>query len=174
MLFDIAFNFIIAKEGGYVDDPYDKGGATKYGISSRFIKVNDLKIKDVRELTLLQAKEIYHMFFWNPLKIDRINDSTIQLFLFDTAINCGKERAVELLQNSINSISHIAVDGKIGNETIGTCNTITQNNKNCKLLKQLLLSSRIAFYIHIVNNDETQRKFLKGWVNRTLEIFKNE
>ena len=105
MLFDIAFNFIIAKEGGYVDDPYDKGGATKYGISSRFIKANDLKIKDVKELTLLQAKEIYSIFFWHPLKIDKINDSTVQLFLFDTAVNCGKEKAVFLLQESISSIS---------------------------------------------------------------------
>lgn len=171
MLFDIAFNFVIAKEGGYVDDPYDKGGATKYGISSRFIKANDLKIKDVQELTLLQAKEIYSIFFWHPLKIDQINDSTVQLFLFDTAVNCGKEKAVFLLQDSINSISHIAVDGRIGNETIGTCNSITSQPKQCKLLKQLLLSSRIAFYMNIVNKNESQRRFLRGWVNRTLEVF---
>lgn len=172
MVFEIAFNFIIAKEGGYVDDPYDKGGATKYGISSSFIKANDLKIKDIKELTLLQAKEIYHMFFWNPLKIDSFNDSTVQLFLFDTAVNCGNEKAALLLQSSINSISHIAVDGKIGNETIRTCNDITFSNKNCKLLKQLLLSSRISYYIHIVNSDESQRRFLKGWVNRAVDVFK--
>lgn len=171
MLFDIAFNFIIAKEGGYIDDPYDKGGATKYGISSRFIKANDLKIKNVQELTLLQAKEIYSIFFWHPLKIDKINDSTVQLFLFDTAVNCGKEKAVFLLQDSINSISHIAVDGKIGNETIGTCNSITSQPKSCKLLKQLLLASRISYYMHIINSNESQRRFLKGWVNRTLEVF---
>lgn len=174
MLFDIAFNFIIAKEGGYVDDPYDKGGATKYGISSRFIKANDLKIKDVRELTLLQAKEIYSIFFWHPLKIDKINDSTVQLFLFDTAVNCGKEKAVFLLQESISSISDIAIDGIIGNETIGTCNSITSQPKLRKLLKQLLLSKRIAYYVHVVNVNNSQRRFLKGWVNRTLEIFKNE
>ena len=174
MLFDVAFNFIIAKEGGYIDDPYDKGGATKYGISSRFIKANDLKIKDVRELTLLQAKEIYSIFFWQPLKIDKINDSTVQLFLFDTAVNCGKEKAVFLLQESINSISNIAVDGRIGNETIGTCNSITSQPKQYKLLKQLLLSKRIAYYVHVVNVDESQRKFLRGWVNRALEVFKNE
>ena len=173
MIFDVAFNFIIAKEGGYVEDPYDKGGATKYGISSKFIQANDLKIKDVKELTLLQAKEIYYIFFWNPLKLDQFNDSTVQLFVFDTSINCGKEKAATLLQTSINSISHIAVDGKIGNETIGTCNNIISNNKNCKILKQLLLSSRIAYYMHIVNQDETQRRFLKGWVNRTLEVFKS-
>lgn len=174
MVFETAFDFIIAKEGGYVDDPYDKGGATKYGISSEFIKRNELKIKSVKDLTLLQAKEIYHMFFWNPLKIDRFNDSIVQLFLFDTAVNCGNERAAILLQNSINSISHIAVDGKIGNETISACNNITSQDNSNKLLKQLMLSSRIAFYMHIVNNNETQRRFLKGWINRTLDVFKNE
>ena len=174
MIFDVAFNFIIAKEGGYVEDPYDKGGATKYGISSKFIQANDLKIKDVKELTLLQAKEIYSIFFWNPLKIDQINDSTVQLFLFDTAVNCGKEKAVFLLQESVNSISDIAVDGRIGNETIGTCNSITSQPKQCKLLKQLLLSKRIAYYVHVVNVDKSQRRFLRGWVNRTLEVFKNE
>ena len=172
MVFETAFDFIIAKEGGYIEDPYDKGGATKYGISARFIKTNDLKIKDVKDLTLLQAKEIYHMFFWNTLKIDQFNDSTVQLFLFDTAVNCGNEKAAMLLQSSINSISHIAVDGKIGNETIGTCNNITSNTNNNKILKQLMLSSRIAYYMHIVGNDITQRRFLKGWVNRTTDIFK--
>ena len=172
MVFETAFNFVIAKEGGYVDDPYDKGGATKYGISSRFIKANDLKIKDVKELTLLQAKEIYHMFFWNPLKIDSFNDSTVQLFLFDTAINCGNEKAALLLQSSINSISHIAVDGKIGNETISTCNNITSNDSNNKLLKRLMLSNRIAYYMHIIESNETQRRFLKGWVNRAVDVFK--
>ncbi len=172
MVFETAFDFIIAKEGGYVDDPYDKGGATKFGISSRFIKNNDLKIANVKDLTLLQAKEIYHMFFWNPLKIDRFNDSTVQLFIFDTAVNCGNERASLLLQNSINSISHIAVDGRIGNETINTCNNITSQENNSKLLKQLLLSSRIAFYMHIVSSNESQRKFLKGWINRANDVFK--
>lgn len=172
MVFETAFNFVIDKEGGYIDDPFDSGGATKYGISSSFIKTNELKIKDIKELTLLQAKEIYHMFFWNPLKIDQFNDSIVQLFLFDTAVNCGNERAALLLQSSIHSISHIAIDGKIGRETIRTCNNITSSASNNKLLKRLMLANRIAYYIHIVESNETQRRFLKGWVNRAIDIFK--
>lgn len=172
MLFESAFDWIISKEGGYVDNPFDKGGATKYGISSRFIKANDLKINDVKDLSIAEAKQIYRMFFWNPLLVENFSDSTVQLFVFDTAVNCGNSKAIDMLQTSVNSISHIAVDGKLGNETIGTCNNITSNSYTNKILKQLLLSSRIAYYVHVVNNNESQRRFLKGWINRTLDVFK--
>ena len=171
MFFEEAFNFVMRQEGGYVNDPHDRGGATKYGISSAFIKANNIKIEDVNELTVDQAKSIYNMYFWNPLKVDQFTDSIVQLFLFDTAVNCGVGRAADFLQRSVNALSRIKLDGIIGKETINACNNLCLDKTDNKRLKELLKSSRIGLYLHIVNSNETQRRFIKGWMNRTLEIF---
>ena len=171
MDFERAFNFVIGQEGGYSNNPNDRGGETNYGISSRFIQANGIKIKSVRDMTLQQAKEIYQVYFWNPLKIDSFKDDIVQLFLFDTAVNCGAGRAIDFLQASINAISRIAVDGKIGQETIGTCNKITDKDSDRNTLIELLRANRMGFYAHIVRTNESQRCFLKGWINRTKELF---
>ena len=141
MEFESALRFVLSQEGTYSNDPYDRGGETKYGISSNFIKANAIELSNIRDLTLSQAKEIYLTFFWNPLKINGFIDSIVQLYLFDTAVNCGNARAIEFLQSSINTLSHIAVDGIIGNETTRTCNDLCIPSTTNKILKSLLEAS---------------------------------
>ena len=58
-LFDKAMNFVGLMEGGYVNDPIDKGGETKYGISKR-----SYPNLDIKNLTKEQAREIYYKDFW--------------------------------------------------------------------------------------------------------------
>ena len=171
MQFEEAFNFIMKYEGGYANHPSDKGGETNYGISSRFIRASGIKIKSVRDMTVQQAKEIYQVYFWNPIKAECFTDDLVQLFMFDTSVNCGASRAIDFLQSSINAISKIAVDGKIGNETISTCNKITSNERDRKILLELLKAARVGLYSHIVRNNDSQRVFLKGWINRVVELF---
>ena len=171
MDFERAFNFVVKQEGGYSNNPNDRGGETNYGISTRFIQANGIKIKNVRDMTLQQAKEIYQVYFWNPLRIDGFKDDMVQLFLFDTAVNCGAGRAIDFLQSSINALAHIAVDGKIGPETIRTCNRITDKDSDRDTLIQLLRANRMGFYAHIVRTNESQRCFIKGWINRTRDLF---
>ena len=57
--FDRAFRFLIGEEGGYVNDPADPGGETKFGISKRAYPQLDIK-----SLTLDQAKAIYRRDYW--------------------------------------------------------------------------------------------------------------
>ena len=52
--FDSAFTIILGSEGGYVNDPRDSGGETKYGIAKKFYPNLDIK-----NLTVEQAKAIY-------------------------------------------------------------------------------------------------------------------
>ena len=172
MQFEQAFNHIIKFEGGYVNHPSDPGGETNYGISKRFIQANGLKIKSIKDMTLQQAKEIYQVYFWQPIKAEYITDDATQLFLFDTAVNCGAPRAIDFLQIAINSFYPIAIDGKIGKETITTCNKITEG-KDKVLFHELLIANRIGYYEHIIRNNEKLRAFLRGWINRVTEIFKN-
>ena len=82
MAFDTAFLDTIGLEKGYVNDPNDPGGETKYGISKRSYPNIDIK-----NLTLAEAKVIYKRDFWNKLKLDKVNNIQIAGEIFDTAVN---------------------------------------------------------------------------------------
>lgn len=108
MTFDQAFEDIIFFEGGYVNDPRDPGGETKYGISKRsFPEVN------IKELTLDQAKEIYKKNYWEQTRCDDL-PSYLRLPVFDCAVNQGTISAIILLQRC----SGVPVDGILGSKTL--------------------------------------------------------
>jgi len=60
---------VLKREGGYVDDPTDRGGETKYGISKRSYPQLDIK-----NLTLEQALEIYRKDYWKPSRVEKLPD----------------------------------------------------------------------------------------------------
>jgi lysozyme family protein len=81
--FDDAFDAVIGVEGGYVNDPADPGGETKYGITKR-----SYPNLDIANLTLDEAKAIYQRDYWNPLSLDT-EPYSVALLLFDAAVNQG-------------------------------------------------------------------------------------
>ncbi len=78
-------------EGGYVDNPADPGGETKFGISKRFHL--DL---DIKNLTEDQAAEIYRREYWEPNGCDAL-PWPLDMCVFDTAVNMGAHEAAQLL-----------------------------------------------------------------------------
>lgn len=103
-----AVDSVLGHEGGYVDDPHDPGGCTKYGISSRAYP--DL---DITSLTREQAREIYRSDYWDPCRCDEL-PSGVDLLVFDCAVNQGRHAAIVILQQATGA----AVDGIIGPQTI--------------------------------------------------------
>lgn len=154
------FNEIIEKilehEGGYVNDPTDMGGETKYGITKRFYPNVDIK-----NLTVEQAKKIYHQDYWRIAKVDDIPDNLKHMY-FDMCVNMGTKRAIKILQKSANSKGHkLVVDGKIGSKTINAL-----SNVELKRVK----AYRIKYYADLVSEKPNQEKFYYGWVKRVLDI----
>jgi lysozyme family protein len=87
MSFDQIMAFVLKHEGGYVNDPRDPGGETKYGISKRaYPRVN------IKALTLEGAREIYRRDYWD--RLGGIEDDLCRMAAFDTAVNCGISRAI--------------------------------------------------------------------------------
>lgn len=93
-VFAKAFTFSRQWEGGYVNDPKDPGGETKYGISKRAYPDLDIKL-----LTLEEAKKIYQRDYWDALP-DISNDG-LKIAAFDTAINVGLGRTKLWLANAV-------------------------------------------------------------------------
>ena len=76
-------NWILKAEGGYVNDPNDPGGETKYGISKAAYP--DL---DIAGLTINQAMDIYEKDYWNANGLDNY-DIKVAFMLFDIAVLQG-------------------------------------------------------------------------------------
>lgn len=117
--FDIEFDKLILKEGGYVNDPDDAGGETYLGISRRHnprwagwqiideyknskIKSRNLtkSLKQNYKLTNL-ARRLYKNYYWDIIELDDIPSQEIAHQLFDTCVNCGVTTAIRIAQQII-------------------------------------------------------------------------
>lgn len=154
MKFNEAIEHILKHEGGYVNDPDDLGGETNMGITKRFYPDVDIK-----NLTVEQAKEIYKRDYWDKAKCDALPEN-VRLMHFDTAVNMGIGRANKFLQEAIG----VTVDGIVGKNTLAAAH-------KCNL--KVYARVRLIFYTNIVLNKPVQKKFLKGWYNRTLDVLIN-
>lgn len=98
------FARVIGHEGGYVNDPRDPGGETKFGISKRaYPKLN------IRALTLERAQAIYWSDYWLACRCDSLPKDCDGL-VFDAAVNHGPSVALRLLQAALG----VAQDGNFG------------------------------------------------------------
>ena len=159
--FDKAFKLTIGHEGGYVDDPNDRGGETKYGITKR-----QYPNIDIKNLTLKEAKEIYKRDYYDE-KYDNFSKD-IAIELFDTGVNMGVYTAKKFLQEALNLLNRngknfddLEVDGIIGLKTLEAYKKVDPK----KLLK-VLNGLQLQRYMTIAINDKTQEKFINGWLNR--------
>jgi lysozyme family protein len=161
--FDIAFERTIGLEGGYSNNPADRGGPTKFGLSQ---KANpDL---DIPTLTVQQAKEIYRKRYWNPLKPERIASEIIQLEIFDTAVNCGLGTAQLIVQRALNFLGEtLAEDGQVGSLTIAALNRWIGKDSLC--LFKCLNGFQFMHYVEIVKSRPGQKIFSRGWMKRIQE-----
>lgn len=142
----------LKKEGGYVNDPADRGGATKYGISSKSYPKEDIK-----NLTKDRAIELYHRDFWQKPKISFIEDDEVAMLVFDIGVNVGSNRSIKFLQRALNEIyNSLTVDGIMGNHTLKATNAADKD----KLL--YLYKKHAKQYYESLN----QPRFIKGWLNR--------
>ena len=145
MDFDTAFNRLIDSEGGYVNDPADPGGETKFGISKR--SYPDV---DIANLTLEQAKAIYLRDFWNPL-----GDAhpAIKFQCFDFAVNSGIGTAIRKLQLAVG----VADDGHWGPKSAAALAAMDLNDVLMRFAAQRLL---------FMTSLSTWGEFGKGWARR--------
>lgn len=188
MSFDRAVKHTIHHEGGYADDPADRGGETYVGISRVYWPdwegwaVVDSKKKLPGFPKLLYAdpsmiravNTFYKTHYWDTISGDALDalDAEIAAEAFDVAVNMGTKRSGQFIQQALNifnrngsTYGEIVVDGKIGPATISTLRKFLEKDTPEMFLKVQLLQ-RGAFYMRIAEADETQERFIRGWINR--------
>lgn len=159
MNFDKAINRILPQEGGFTKNPIDRGNwtsgrigvgklnGTKYGISAMMYPNLDIK-----NLTWPQAKDIYLMDFWTPLRADQFHDG-VAYQLLDFAINSGIKNTTQALQRAIG----VNDDGHFGPVSLAAAENISESD-----LIMLLLAERLDFMVSV----STWVEFGKGWARR--------
>lgn len=152
-----AVEVVLKHEGGYVNDPSDPGGETRWGISKR--SYPDL---DIASLTREEAIAIYKRDWWDRYGYGRIKGADVAAKLMDMAVNMGPGTAHRLLQQALVWIGHpVRIDGIIGPETIGATNAADPD----RLLQALRYLSAQHYY-QLVRANRRLERFLVGWLKR--------
>lgn len=145
------------KKVGYVNDPDDAGGETKYGVAH-----SGNPYINIKTLDWAHAKQIYFERYWIAGGCDLLL-SRIGILHFDGCTNHGIERASKFLQEVVGS----QPDGHVG---IITASKITAENEISICNK--VCDRRKKFYQDIVAAKPVQVKYLKGWLRRIDEMCK--
>jgi lysozyme family protein len=166
--FDRIFDFVVASEGGFTDNPADPGNwtggkvgvgvcnGTKFGISAA--AHSDLNIEN---LTRDEAKTLYQREYWDRVRGDRL-PATIALLVFDAAVNNGVSRAARWLQQAVS----VAQDGVIGPRTLQAIDHLVARPGGSAELCAELLAQRLIFMISL----PTWKSFGLGWARRLFRL----
>ncbi len=146
--FDSCIEFVLRHEGGYVFDPRDAGGETKYGISKRAFPGEDIKA-----LTEARARDLYRTQYWGPIRGDSL-PLPVALVVLDFAVNSGVGTASRELQRSIGA----AADGVIGPKTLEAL-SLRAPLEVCRDV----IARRVCFLAGL-----DQPHFLRGWIRRCV------
>jgi lysozyme family protein len=161
--FDAAFARILKSEGGYVNDPADRGGETNFGVTigawgaylGRAIQPGEMA-----KLTQETVKPFYKSMYWDKVKGDDLPVG-VDYCIFDFAVNAGVGRAAKFLQRAVGAVD----DGVIGPGTLALVAKTTPG----KLLENFA-KQKEAFYNTLADKNPTQQKFLKGWLARVDHV----
>ncbi len=182
--FERALAFTLKWEGGFVCDKRDAGGATNFGISSRFLKGLPLEEGDVdgdgrltrRDAAALQrsdAARIYKKYFWDALHLDRV-PAPLAGVMFDGAVNMGRRRAVLFLQRAVNRLfpdgEPLVEDGIVGRKTMAAVERARRTPEGASALARDVLRRRAAYYGKLAASPKYAWAW-KGWMNRTRDLW---
>jgi lysozyme family protein len=143
------------KATGYVNDPDDAGGETKYGVAKNANL--DLNIK---ALTWDGAKDVYFRKYWLLGSCDKMTPRLAVLH-FDCCVNHGVKKAGMFLQRAVGTTP----DGDVGPATLAKTKLLAEDEVLSKIC-----DNRAQFYRDIVAAKPAQVKYLNGWLRRIEEM----
>jgi lysozyme family protein len=162
--FSKAFAYLMQNEGGYVDNPNDTGGKTKFGITEgiySFYLDRRASEDDMMSITKDIAQAVYKKFFWDPLKLDEVVSDGVATAIFDQVVNRGQSSVSRDVQRLIG----VKTDGIVGHLTIMAINE--QDPKEF-----IINFSRVTAFAYksIAANNPSKQEFLTGWINRANRL----
>lgn len=173
---------IVAREGGYVNDPDDPGGATNHGVTLGTMRRLGLDLNgdgrvdtaDVRALTPARAAGIYVQHYFRAPRLDRL-PPMLQASVFDMQVNAGAT-AVRLLQRLVTRMGFAcADDGIVGAQTVAAARAAAAAAPDH--LADAYGIARRNYYYALADARPASRKYARrrdggkgGWIVRAEEF----
>lgn len=173
---------IVVREGGYVNDPDDPGGATNYGVTIHTMRRLGLDLDrngvidshDVRRLTQAQAIDIFIKHYFEQPLIAELPPA-LQPTVFDMYVNAGAN-AVKILQRLLRQMGYeVAVDGALGPQSINAVRAAMAKSE-ADFVNAYGIARR-NYYFRLADRRAASRKFARtrsgkkgGWIKRAEEF----
>ena len=161
--FDTAIEILLEEEGGWIDDPADKGGETNFGLSARQYPELDLK-----NITRVEAVRIYLKDYWDGLYDLMPLPVAVRVFILRVHTDRrGPHRVRQthrLLQRACNRIGaspKLVIDGILGRKSMSAIVGLDPER-----LVRAFRWVTVLYYIGLIAKDRSQTKFLINWVWR--------
>jgi len=171
---------VIAREGGYVNHPNDRGGPTNFGITQQVARAYGFT-GDMKALPRSTAAAIYKERYWTAPKFDQIAAVFPQLAheMFDTGINMGQATVAKFVQRVLNVCNRgasdypdITADGQIGRMTIAAAQGLKSKRGSAagEVLRKAIDGLQAARYVEIAENNKSQEDFAYGWLANRIGV----
>lgn len=173
---------IVGREGGFVDDLDDPGGATKYGVTVHTMRRLGLDLSgdgaidgaDVRKLSKVQAIDIFVRHYFELPRLGLL-PTVVQPSVFDMYVNAGVQ-AVRLLQQLLREMGfNVVVDGAVGPQTAQACMDATKPDP--ATFADAYGVARRNYYFRLADRRPASRKYARsraggkgGWIKRAEEF----
>lgn len=173
---------IVHREGGYVNDPDDPGGATNFGVTIHTMRRlgldldhdGDVDVQDVRRLTRTRAVEIFIKHYFEAPLIGQLPQD-LHATVFDMYVNAGGN-AIKILQRLLRDMGfEVSVDGALGPQSL-TAVRAAHAQANGYLVDAYGIARR-NYYLRIADRRPASRKYARtrngqkgGWVRRAEEF----
>lgn len=165
-----SIDYVLENEGGFC---IDDGGPTNFGIvradvaKYRKVPIEQVTLEDMKELSKMEATEIYREQYWNPLSLDLIDSMNVATAIFDIGVNRGISVGAKYAQKAAVMSGHpdLVVDGQIGPKSIAAINSVWGSSFIRKLE-----SLDMAGYEAIVAHNPAMAVYRVGWEKRAARL----
>jgi lysozyme family protein len=166
---------VIDREGGYADQPADKGGPTCFGITEAVARASGYA-GPMQKLPRGVAVAIYRRLYWSRPRLDEVGRRSPRLAaeLLDTGVNMGPAVAITFLQRALTALNRngrdypdLTPDGRIGNATLAALDAFlgTRGKSSGEtVLLRALEALQGERYLRLAERRPANEAFLYGWL----------
>jgi lysozyme family protein len=173
---------IVHREGGFVNDPDDPGGATNFGVTIHTMRRlgldldrdGDVDVADVRRLTREGAVDIFIKHYFEAPMIGDLPEP-LQATVFDMYVNAGGN-AIKILQRLLRDMGFtLSIDGALGPQSLAAVREAY--SRATGYLVDAYGIARRNYYLRIADRRPASRKYARtragkkgGWIRRAEEF----
>lgn len=171
---------VIDQEGGYVNDPADRGGETCFGITVARARANGYN-GPMRDLPRSFAETVYRREYVTDPSFDKVLaiEPSVAEKLVNAGVNLSPSRATTFLQRALNGLndtgtrySTLRLDGSVGAVTLAALRDFARwrGPMGINALLKAINSLQGAYYVGLTESNPAQRRFLFGWLTNRVEM----